>query len=58
MIQCYQEGRIVIGGDYRLKLPIWDWTKDAAQKLLNGNSKTDVLKELDEEADEYRSENE
>ena len=58
VIQCYQEGRIVIGGDYRLNLPIWDLTKNAAQKLLNGNSKTDVLKELDEEADEYRSENE
>ena len=58
VIQCYQEGRIVIGGDYRLNLPIWDWTKNAVQKLLNGNSKTDVLKELDEEADEYRSENE
>ena len=58
VIQCYQEGRIVIGGDYRLNLPIWDLTKNAAQKLLNGNSKTDVLKELDEEADECRSENE
>ena len=58
VIQCCQEGRIVIGGDYRLNLPIWDWTKNAVQKLLNGNSKTDVLKELDEEADEYRSENE
>ena len=58
VIQCYQEGRIVIGGDYQLNLPIWDLTKNAAQKLLNGNSKTDVLKELDEEADEYRSENE
>ncbi len=57
VIQCYQEGRIVIGGDYRLNLPIWDLTKDAVQKFLNGTSKTEVLKRLDEEAEEYRLEN-
>ena len=53
VIECYREGRAVIGGDYRLNLPIWDLTKDAVQKLLNGTSKADVLKELDAEAQEY-----
>ncbi len=57
VIQCYQEGRIAIGGDYRLRLPIWSFTKDATQKLLDGISKTEVQKELDEEAEKYRLEN-
>ena len=53
VIKCYKEGRTVIGSDYRLNLPIWDLTKDAAQKLLNGTSKADILEELDTEAKEY-----
>ncbi len=53
VIKCYQEGRVVIGSDYRLNLPIWDLTREAVQKLLNGTSRVDVLKELDEEAQEY-----
>ncbi len=57
VIQCYQEGRIVIGGDYRLNLPIWHLAKNATQKLLDGISKTEVQKELDEEAEKYRLEN-
>ncbi len=57
VIQCYQEGRNVIGGDYRLNLQIWRLAKNATQKLLDGISKTEVQKELDEEAEKYRLEN-
>ena len=57
VIQCYQEGSVVIGGDYRLRLPIWDLTKDAVRKLLNGSAKTDVQQELDGEAEAYGFEN-
>lgn len=57
VIESYKDGRIVIGSDYRLILPIWDWTKDAVQELLNGTSKTAVLEELDTEAKEYLSAN-
>ncbi len=53
VITCYQEEKTVIGADYRLDLPIWDLTKDAVQKLLDGESKVDVLEELDAEAEEY-----
>ena len=53
VIACYQEKKTVIGADYQLDLPIWDLTKDAVQKLLDGGSKADVLEELDTEAKEY-----
>ena len=53
VIECYKEEKTVIGADYRLNLPIWDLTKDAVQKLLNGASKANVLNELDAEAKEY-----
>lgn len=53
IIECYKEGRTVIGSDYRLNLPIWDLTKDATQKLLDGTSKENVIKELDDKVQEY-----
>ncbi len=58
VIQCYREGKIVIGSDYRLKLPIWNLTREAVWQLLEGASTTDVLEALDAKAKEYSGRNE
>ena len=57
IVECFGEGRVVIGTDSRLNLPIWDVTKDASRSLLKGNDKTTVISEIDNSIQEYITEN-
>ena len=57
IVNCFGEGRVVIGTDSRLNLPIWDVTKDASQSLLKGNDKATVISEIDNSIREYLTEN-
>lgn len=56
-MNCFEAGRVVIGTDSRLNLPIWDVTKDASQSLLKGNDKATVINEIDNSIQEYFAEN-
>lgn len=56
VVKCFNEGRVVIGTDSRLALPIWDVTKDASQSLLAGSDKDTVIKEIDNSIAEFISE--
>lgn len=51
LIPCYQEGRVVIGSDGQLNLPIWDLTAQASSKLLSGESSEAVLEWMDLQAE-------
>lgn len=57
VVECFEAGRVVIGTDARLNLPIWDVTKDASQSLLNGSDKVTVIGEIDNSIQEYINEN-
>ena len=57
VVECFEAGRVVIGTDARLNLPIWDVTKDASQSLLNGSDKVTVIGEIDNSIQEYIAEN-
>lgn len=57
VVECFEAGRVVIGTDARLNLPIWDVTKDASQSLLNGSDKVIVIGEIDNSIQEYINEN-
>ena len=57
VVECFKAGRVVIGTDARLNLPIWDVTKDASQSLLNGSDKVTVIGEIDNSIQEYIAEN-
>ena len=57
VVECFEAGRVVIGTDARLNLPIWDVTKDASQSLLNGSDKVTVIGEIDNSIQEYITEN-
>ena len=57
VVECIKAGRVVIGTDARLNLPIWDVTKDASQSLLNGSDKVTVIGEIDNSIQEYIAEN-
>ena len=57
VVECFKAGRVVIGTDSRLNLPIWDVTKDASQSLLNGSDKVTVIGEIDNSIQEYIAEN-
>ena len=50
LIDCYAAGRVVIGADGLLDLPIWDWTAEASKKLLGGQSLDEVMGWLEEQA--------
>ena len=52
-MECFEEGRVVIGTDSRLNLPIWDVTKDASQSLLKGTYMAAVVNEIDNSIQEY-----
>ena len=56
VIGCFEAGRVVIGTDSRLDLPIWDVTKDASQSLLKGSDKAAVIGEIDRSIQEYLAE--
>ncbi len=56
VIGCFEAGRVVIGTDSRLDLPIWDVTKDASQSLLKGSDKATVIGEIDRSIQEYLAE--
>lgn len=56
VVNCFNEGRVVIGTDSRLDLPIWDITKDASQSLLAGSDKDAVTQEIDNSIAEYLAE--
>ena len=57
VVECFKAGRVVIGTDARLNLPIWDVTKDASQSLLTGSDKVTVIGEIDNSIQEYIAEN-
>lgn len=57
VVECFKAGRVVIGTDSRLNLPIWDVTKDASQSLLNGSDKVTVIGEIDNSIQKYIAEN-
>ena len=57
VVECFKAGRVVIGTDARLNLPIWDVTKDASQSLLNGSDKVTVIGEIDNSIQKYIAEN-
>ena len=57
VVECFEAGRVVIGTDARLNLPIWDVTKDASQSLLNGSDKVTVIGEIDNSIQEYITKN-
>ena len=57
IVDCFGEGRVVIGTDSRLNLPIWDVMKGASQSLLKGNDKTSVIAEIDNEIQAFMTEN-
>ena len=52
LISCYESGRTVIGTDDLLKLPIWDLTAEASQRLLAGESLKSTMSWLDQQAQE------
>lgn len=52
LISCYEAGRIVIGTDRRLNLPIWEWTATASKKLLSKEALWTVMDWLDRQAKE------
>ena len=52
-MECFEEGRVVIGTDSRLNLPIWDVTKDASQSLLKGTDMAAVVNEIDNSIQKY-----
>ena len=47
LISCYQEGRVVIGSDGLLNLPIWELTAQASVKLLSGEPLEPVMEWMD-----------
>lgn len=53
VIECYQQNRVVVGSDFRLELPIWDYAKNAVQEQLNGTEVSAVVDELNQQADAY-----
>ena len=53
VIQSYNKGLVVPGTDYRLHLPIWNLSRTAVRKLLDGTSQNDVITELDTKAKAY-----
>lgn len=53
IVQCFEDGAIVVGADAELELPIWGLTMDASRELLQGKSMNEVRQELNAESREY-----
>ena len=49
LIPCYQSGRVVIGTDNLLELPIWDLTAQVSEKLLSGESLQAAMEWMDQQ---------
>lgn len=49
LVECYQSGRIVIGADSLLELPVWELTAEATKKLLSGETVDEVMAWMDEQ---------
>lgn len=47
LFSCYQSGRIVIGTDSYLEIPIWDVTAKVSEKLLQGEPLEAVMEWMD-----------
>lgn len=54
LIPCYQSGRIVIGTDGLLNLPIWELTAQVSEKLLSGEPLDSAMEWMDQQAAEER----
>ncbi|MCC8027528.1 MAG: extracellular solute-binding protein [Clostridium sp.] len=54
LISDYAGGRTVIGTDTLLRLPIWNLTAEASEKLLAGEPLDMVMERLDQQAEEDR----
>ena len=51
LISSYESGQTVIGTDGRLDLPIWNLTAQASVMLLSGESLSDTMKWIDQQAE-------
>lgn len=51
LIPCYEAGRIVMGTDGMLNLPIWDLTAEISKKLLSGEGLNAAMTWLDEQTE-------
>lgn len=49
LIACYQAGRVVIGSDGELDLPIWDLTAEVSKQLLSGVSLDTAMEWIDKQ---------
>ena len=50
LVSCYQSGRVVIGTDTHLNLPIWDLTAQVSKKLLSGESLKAAMTWMDQQS--------
>lgn len=51
LIPCYQSGRVVIGSDGELELPVWELTREVSKQLLEGKSLDEAMDWLDHQAE-------
>lgn len=54
LVSCYEKGRIVIGADGLLNLPIWELTREASVQLLSGKTAKEAIAFMDQQAEEGR----
>lgn len=52
LVGCYRSGRVVIGTDNLLELPIWDLTAEATKMLLSGDSVKTAMDWMDQQTRE------
>ena len=52
LIPCYQSGRVVIGSDGNLELPVWELTREVSEQLLEGKSLDEAMDWMDYQAEE------
>lgn len=52
LLPDYEQGRVVIGTDGRLDLPIWSWTAEISKQLLEGSSLQNAMEWLDQQTEQ------
>lgn len=55
LIPCYEAGRVVLGTDEMLNLPIWDLTAEVSLKLLSGETLETALEWMEQQIEEEAS---
>ena len=53
VVSGYQAGHVAVGADFRLNIPIWEYSKDAVQGLLQGETLSSVQNTLNRRANDY-----